>query len=234
MVASQPAGGGVHVRRAIVLGLSAALLAATLSGCGPQPSAESGGEVAPSRVETAGAPPVRDRASARAHLLADAAAAQVGRTTIYDPAYVVLAYPGGDVPIERGVCTDVVVRAMRALDVDMQVAVHEDMSRAWSAYPHSWGLKKPDPSIDHRRVPNLRVYFTREGKALPVTANAIDYQPGDIVTWELSPGIGHTGVVSSRRSDDGQRFLIVHNIGSGAKSQDVLFDYRITGHYRWF
>jgi uncharacterized protein YijF (DUF1287 family) len=222
------------MRRVIATGLCAVSLAVALMGCGPGPGATPAGGVAGSRIETAGTPPVEDRASRDAHRLADAAIGQVGRTTIYDPAYVTLAYPGGDVPIERGVCTDVVIRAMRALGVDLQVAVHEDMTRAWDAYPHSWGLKRPDPSIDHRRVPNLRVFFARKGKALPVTAKADDYQPGDIVTWELSPGVGHTGIVSSRRSDDGRRFLIVHNIGSGVKTQDVLFAYRITGHYRWF
>jgi hypothetical protein len=195
----------------------------------PEPSAGT------SRTVTPG---IADRATPRARLLAEAAASQVGRTTSYDAAYVVLAYPGGDVPIERGVCTDVVVRAMREMDVDLQVAVHRDMSRAFGAYPRKWGLKRPDSNIDHRRVPNLMTYFKRGGKSVPITTDPEDYRPGDFVTWELAGGrLPHIGVVSTQRSHDGERFMIVHNIGRGTQVEDVLFVPwigRITGHYRWF
>jgi uncharacterized protein YijF (DUF1287 family) len=176
-------------------------------------------------------PPVADRASPKAHKLAEAAMSQVGRTVSYDPAYVQLAYPGGDVPIAKGVCTDVLVRAFRSVGLDLQVAVHEDMSRHFSAYPQKWGLPKPDPNIDHRRVPNLQTYFKRQGKAVRVTASGADYWPGDVVTWTVA-GLPHTGIVSTQRSADGQRFCIAHNIGAGTQIEDMLFGYKITGHYR--
>lgn len=156
---------------------------------------------------------------------------QVGKTVRYDAAYVQLKYPGGDVPLDRGACTDVVVRAFRQLGTDLQVTVHEDMTRAFHRYPQSWGLPGPDANIDHRRVPNLQTYFTRTGKAVPVTRDAADYQPGDLVTWDVW-GRPHIGVVATRRSADGRRFCIAHNIGSGVQVSDDLFTYRITGHYR--
>lgn len=216
----------------------ACAVASLLAACG-QADAGRAGSPEPaggaSQVATTGIP---DRATPNARRLAEAAQNQVGRTTIYDPAYVVIGYPGGDVPIERGVCTDVVVRAMRELGVDLQVTVHEDMSRAFTAYPRKWGLKRPDPNIDHRRVPNLMTFFGRKDKALPITTDPADYRPGDLVTWELPGGhLPHIGIVSTQLSPDGRRFRIVHNIGSGTKVQDVLFDPgmgRITGHYRWF
>ncbi len=156
---------------------------------------------------------------------------QVGKTRSYDPAYRRLAYPNGDVPIETGVCTDVIVRAYRHAGVDLQVLVHEDMKRNFSAYPRNWGLRKADPNIDHRRVPNLATFFKRRGAALPVTRRGRDYRPGDVVTWKLSSGVPHIGLVSDVRKGD--RWLIVHNIGSGARLEDVLFAYELTGHYRW-
>lgn len=209
-----------------------------LAGCGQadvEQAAAPGPSAGASQAATSWVP---DRATPKARRLAEAAATQVGRTTVYDAAYVVIDYPGGDVPIQRGVCTDVVIRAMRELGVDLQVAVHEDMSRAFAAYPRKWGLKRPDPSIDHRRVPNLMTFFERKGKALPVTTDPADYRPGDFVTWEL-PGLRltHIGIVSTQRSPDGRRFMIVHNIGRGTQVEDVLFDPwvgQITGHYRWF
>jgi uncharacterized protein YijF (DUF1287 family) len=176
---------------------------------------------------------VADRASEKAHRAAHAAEAQVGRTVRYDAAYVELAYPGGDVPADRGVCTDVVVRAFREVGVDLQVAVHEDMSRTFRAYPRLWKLDHPDASIDHRRVPNLQTYFTRKGKARAVTSSAEDYQPGDVVVWRVYGGL-HMGMVSTRRSDDGQRFLVAHNMGAGTRVEDRLFEWRIVGHYRAF
>ncbi|HYK04368.1 MAG TPA: DUF1287 domain-containing protein [Thermoanaerobaculia bacterium] len=151
---------------------------------------------------------------------------QVGKTLSYDPAYRRIAYPNGDVPIATGVCTDVVIRAYRHAGVDLQVLVHEDMKRNFSAYPQHWGLRKPDTNIDHRRVPNLATFFRRQGAALPVTKRAGDYKPGDIVTWKLASGVPHIGIVSGRDR-------VVHNIGSGAREEDVLFAYELTGHFRW-
>jgi uncharacterized protein YijF (DUF1287 family) len=156
---------------------------------------------------------------------------QVGKTLSYDSAYRRLDYPGGDVPLATGVCTDVIIRAYRHAGVDLQVLVHEDMKRNFNAYPRNWGLRKPDPNIDHRRVPNLATFFRRKGAALPVTRKARDYKPGDVVTWKLSSGVPHIGLVSDVRK--GERFLVVHNIGSGAQIEDVLFAYELTGHYRF-
>ena len=162
----------------------------------------------------------------------DGAKAQVGKTVRYDSGYQAIRYPGGDVPLERGVCTDVVIRAFRAAGLDLQVLVHEDMKRSFSAYPRNWGLRRPDTNIDHRRVPNLATFFKRRGRAVPVTRRGADYRPGDLVTWRLSSGVPHIGVVSDIRRGD--RYLMVHNIGSGAQIEDVLFAYEVTGHYRWF
>jgi uncharacterized protein YijF (DUF1287 family) len=164
----------------------------------------------------------------------DGALEQTQVTTGYDPSYVAIAYPGGDVAAETGVCSDVIVRAFRKAGVDLQKEVHEDMAAAWPAYPKRWGLARPDTNIDHRRVPNLMTYFARQGKTAPVTNNKEDYQPGDIVTWDLGGGIDHIGLVSNLWSEAGDRFLIVHNIGAGTQAADVLFNWRITGHYRYF
>ena len=164
----------------------------------------------------------------------EAARSQVDVTTIYDPAYVKLAYPGGDVPLERGVCTDVVIRAFRAAGVDLQKAVHEDMRRSFKSYPRRWGLSRPDPNIDHRRVPNLMVYFDRQGKSVVVSADSADYVAGDVVTWDLGGGVPHIGIVSADSDPASNRRFIVHNIGQGAKLEDVLFAWKITGHYRAF
>jgi hypothetical protein len=166
--------------------------------------------------------------------LAQAARQQVGVTVIYDPAYVRLAYPGGDVPAERGVCADVLVRAFRvSADLDLQRLLHEDMRGHFSAYPSLWGLRQPDRNIDHRRVPNLRRYFERRGMAVPVSDRANDYRAGDIVSWRLGNGLAHIGLVSDRRGAGG-RPLVIHNIGHGAQEEDVLFAWTQTGHYRWF
>ncbi|HAX90484.1 MAG TPA: DUF1287 domain-containing protein [Cyanobacteria bacterium UBA11370] len=164
----------------------------------------------------------------------EGAIAQVNQTLYYDPSYVPLDYPNGDVPIERGVCTDVIVRAFRKGGVDLQKEVHSDMKLNFTAYPQNWGLTKPDPNIDHRRVPNLMTFFTRKGKALPVTQKAEDYQPGDVVSWKLSDGQDHIGLVTNLWSDETQNYLIIHNIGSGAQIENVLFQWKITGHYRYF
>ncbi len=154
----------------------------------------------------------------------------------YDPAYVRIPYPGGDVPADTGVCTDEVIRAYRAVGIDLQKEVHEDMVQNFSAYPgpSKWHLAKPDPNIDHRRVPNLMVFFSRKGESLPVTNRAEDYSPGDLVSWDLGGGVPHIGIVVDRESPQSGRYMVVHNIGEGPQMEDVLFDWKITGHYRYF
>lgn len=166
--------------------------------------------------------------------LVAAARRQVGVTTVYDAAYSKLDYPGGDVPRERGVCTDVIVRAYRdALDIDLQVLVHEDMREAFSAYPALWGLKKTDRNIDHRRVPNLQAFFKRAGASQAISEEGADYRPGDIVSQMLPGNLPHIAIVTDERTSDGSRPLVVHNIGAGARLEDVLLAYPITGHYRY-
>lgn len=159
---------------------------------------------------------------------------QVGKTPGYDPSYRRIAYPGGDVPIETGVCTDVVIRAFRHAGIDLQVLVHEDMKASFSAYPQSWGLRRPDPNIDHRRVPNLATFLRRRGMAVPITRRGADYLAGDLVTWRLASGVPHIGIVSDRPVPRSDRRAIVHNIGAGTRLEDVLFAFEITGHYRYF
>jgi len=158
------------------------------------------------------------------------ARSQVGVTVGYDPAYRKLEYPGGDVPQVTGVCCDVVVRALRKQGMDLQQLVHGDMEKNFALYPQKWGLKKADTNIDHRRVPNLMCYFERRGWSVPAGTNAASYRPGDVVTWELGKGLAHIGVVSDRKA--GTTPLIIHNIGSGAREEDILFSFTITGHYR--
>jgi uncharacterized protein len=166
--------------------------------------------------------------------IANAAQAQIGVTRHYDPAYRKLVYPGGDVPPERGVCTDVIVRALRvSRGIDLQKQVHEDVKANWDAYPHQkrWRLDRPDPNIDHRRVPNLMAYFTRAGYARPPTRVAANYLPGDIVAWDLGRGILHIGIVSDLKTAE-RVPLVIHNIGAGAREEDILFKYAVIGHYR--
>jgi uncharacterized protein len=154
----------------------------------------------------------------------------------YVSTYVHLDYPGGDVPADTGVCSDEIIRSYRAVGVDLQKEVHEDMAKNWADYPHEakWRQSRPDPSIDHRRVPNLMVFFSRKGEELPITERADDYSPGDIVTWDLGGDVPHIGIVVNVKSQETGRPLIVHNIGSGPKMEDVLFSWKITGHYRYF
>lgn len=167
------------------------------------------------------------------HPLATAARSQVGVTTTYDPAYVSMGYPGGDVPADRGVCTDVVIRALRkAFQFDLQKDVHLDMRAHFSSYPKTWGLRKTDRNIDHRRVPNLRTFFKRRGWSLAATDKPADYLPGDLVTCTVPPNLPHIMIVSDRRSTDGRRPLVIHNIGAGAREEDRLFEFPLTGHYR--
>ena len=166
--------------------------------------------------------------------IAMAARRQVGVTVRYDPAYRTLVYPGGDVPADRGVCTDVIVRALRtARAVDLQRQVHEDMKAHWDSYPHQrrWGLTKPDSNIDHRRVPNLMTFFKRAGYGVPITHAPADYLPGDIVAWNLGGGVLHIGIVTNPESIAGTP-RVVHNIGSGAREEDILFRFTVIGHYR--
>jgi uncharacterized protein YijF (DUF1287 family) len=164
----------------------------------------------------------------------EAAVERTSHEVRYDATYFVIDYPGGDVPAEVGVCTDEVIRAYRAVGVDLQKLVHEDMGRDFAAYPRKWGLKRPDANIDHRRVPNLMVFFERQGAALPITTDARDFKPGDVVTWDLGGGMTHIGVVVNVPSDaDETRMRIVHNIGAGPKMEDVLFNWKMTGHYRY-
>ena len=166
--------------------------------------------------------------------LVTAARSQIGVTLTYNPAYEKLAYPGGDIPIERGVCTDVVVHAYRKLGFDLQQLVHQDMKKAWDKYPHSqkWQLKKPDANIDHRRVPNLATFFSRHGTTIPASQQGRDYLPGDVVTWRLPGNLTHIGIVGDKRSATGVP-LMIHNIGAGTQEEDMLFKYAVTGHYRW-
>ena len=167
--------------------------------------------------------------------LIEAARNQIGITLTYDSAYRKLSYPGGDVPRSTGVCSDVVIRAYRAVGLDLQQLVHEDMANHFSLYPHQWGLKHTDTNIDHRRVPNLQVFFARRGRKLEISSDPKDYAPGDIVTWDLTPlahPLPHIGIVSDRK-DSGGTPLVIHNIGQGAQEEDTLFTYKITGHYRY-
>ncbi len=150
----------------------------------------------------------------------------------YDPTYYTIPYPNGDVPADRGVCTDVIIRAYRKLDIDLQKKVHEDMKVNFSKYPKKWGLKRTDTNIDHRRVPNLMVFFSRKGVSKKISDNPNDYIPGDVVTWDLEGNLTHIGLVVNKKSSDGKRYLIVHNIGGGQVVEDCLFAFKkITGHY---
>src|SRR6266852_4614030 len=166
-------------------------------------------------------------------LIIDGAVDQIGKTTSYDASYQKIEYPNGDVPIETGVCSDVIVRAFRRGGIDLQKDLHEDMRDNFSAYPTRWGMKGPDANIDHRRVPNLETYFTRKGKSLSTDGGSETFLPGDIVTWDLGLGTDHIGMVVNVWYKPTQRYLIVHNMGA-ARLEDVLFAWKITGHYRYF
>ena len=165
--------------------------------------------------------------------IVEAARQQIGVTVRYVPDYVSLKYPGGDVPEGTGVCTDVVIRALRKTGFDLQVLVHEDMKANFSRYPTNWGLKRTDRSIDHRRVPNLKTYFKRKGKSVVVTEDKADYLPGDLVTCTVAGRLPHIMIVSDKKDSKGVP-MVIHNIGSGTKEEARLFDFPITGHYRFF
>lgn len=180
------------------------------------------------------AAPARADEAERAAKLVAAAIERTKHFVLYDGSYRTIAYPGGDVPKNIGVCTDLVIRAYRkALGIDLQRRVHEDMKKYFGKYPRAWGLSRPDPNIDHRRVPNLETFLEHQGAALLVSRNGSAYRPGDLVTWRLNGSLPHIGVVTDRRSSDGKRPLIAHNIGAGPRVEDMLFDHPITGHYRW-
>jgi len=175
----------------------------------------------------------RAAAATTAERLVAAARRQVGVTLSYDPAYSVLAFPNGDVARAKGVCTDVVIRAYRdALGIDLQALVNADMKTDFAAYPKIWGLRRPDHNIDHRRVPNLAAYWTRQRARLPLSSDPGDWRPGDIFTAMTGGRFPHTGIVSDRTSAAG-RPLIIHNIGRGTREEDALFDHPLTGHFRW-
>lgn len=178
--------------------------------------------------------PLPTDASPQLKQLVEAAIEQSKVTTGYDPAWVKIDYPNGDVPAETGVCSDVVVRAFRRAGISLQKEVHEDMVRAWSEYPKKWAASGTDTNIDHRRVLNLMTWFKRRGKSLPVTNDRSDYLPGDVVAWDLNEGLEHIGILTNLSSEPEQHYLIVHNIGAGARVEDVLMTWKIVGHYRYF
>ncbi|SEB49476.1 hypothetical protein SAMN04489761_1035 [Tenacibaculum sp. MAR_2009_124] len=165
--------------------------------------------------------------------LSDAAISITKDEVTYDPSYFSITYPNGDIPLNKGVCTDVVIRSFRKLGIDLQKLVHEEMKHNFHLYPNIWGLKRTDTNIDHRRVPNLMIFFKRKGLVKKITKNSSDYKPGDIVCWNLYGGVTHIGIVINKKSKDKERYLIVHNIGSGQVIADCLFDYKIIGHYRY-
>jgi uncharacterized protein YijF (DUF1287 family) len=180
------------------------------------------------------AKPLPPNSSPQLKQFIDGAVEQSKVTTGYDPSYVKLDYPNGDVPSDTGVCSDVIVRAFRKTGIDLQKEVHEDMQGAWAEYPKKWGARGTDSNIDHRRVLNLTTYLTRQGKSLAVTVDRADYLPGDIVAWELSDGVEHIGIMTNLWSASEQHCLVVHNIGAGARLEDVLLAWKIIGHYRYF
>jgi uncharacterized protein YijF (DUF1287 family) len=230
---------GLKMRKTFALACCLSF-AALFAGCSAAGGSSAGAQAGAARAATpqtlkqVGAAPRVSSGSAFLDKLSDAAVERTGHEVRYDPTYFKIDYPGGDVPAEVGVCTDEVIRSYRAVGVDLQKLVHEDMADNFSLYPHTWGLKKPDTNIDHRRVPNLMVFFARQGAGLPLTQEARDYRPGDVVTWDLGGGLTHIGVVVGVPSaaDEG-RLQIVHNIGAGPKMEDVLFAWKITGHYRY-
>ena len=165
--------------------------------------------------------------------LSDAAVSIIDKSIEYDGSYTEIPYPNGDVDKTKGVCTDVVIRTYRKLGIDLQKNVHEDMAKNFAKYPQKWGLKGTDTNIDHRRVPNLEVFFARKGEKLAVTQNGNDYKTGEIVTWMIGNKLPHIGIVTNRKTADGKRNLIVHNVGNGQVMEDCLFRYKIVGHFKY-
>lgn len=165
--------------------------------------------------------------------LSESAMALTRKNVTYDGSYFSIEYPNGDVPSDKGVCTDVIIRAYRTLGIDLQKEVHEDMKANFHLYPKNWGLSRTDTNIDHRRVPNLMTFFERHGEVKKLSTDASDFVPGDIVCWDLGRGLTHIGIVVDKKSRDGKRNLIVHNIGAGQVVEDLLFDYKMIGHYSY-
>lgn len=176
-----------------------------------------------------------NQANSFAERLSQAAISIIDPSIDYDPAYFSIQYPNGDVPAKKGVCTDVIIRSYRKLGIDLQKEVHEDMLENFDAYLNlkNWGMTKTDTNIDHRRVPNLEIFFERKGTKLPVTQNSNDYKTGEIVTWMINDKLPHIGIVTNKKSKDGKRNLIVHNVGNGQVLQDCLFEYKIVGHFKY-
>ncbi|MCD9575179.1 DUF1287 domain-containing protein [Flavobacterium soyae] len=176
-----------------------------------------------------------NQANSFAERLSQAAISIIDPSIDYDPAYFSIQYPNGDVPAKKGVCTDVIIRSYRKLGIDLQKEVHEDMIENFDTYPNlkNWGMTKTDTNIDHRRVPNLEIFFERKGTKLPVTQNSNDYKTGEIVTWMINDKLPHIGIVTNKKSKDGKRNLIVHNVGNGQVLQDCLFEYKIVGHFKY-
>jgi len=230
---------GLMRRMTRALVLSCVLASVLATGCDALPRGDSGDRQTASREATTLVPVLtvnRDWRSGRIPFglrLSAAAEERALQRVIYDAAYVRIPYPNGDVAADRGVCSDEVVRAYRLMGVDLQRQVHEDMRRAFHAYPRRWGLSRPDPNIDHRRVPNLATFFTRHGTSLPVSARGRDYTAGDVVTFALPDGRPHIGIVTERMSADGERPLVMHNIGFGPQIEDMLFSLTVTGRYRY-
>lgn len=165
--------------------------------------------------------------------LSKAAISIIDASIKYDPTYFTIEYPNGDVPKNKGVCTDVIIRSYRKLGIDLQKEVHEDMKSNFLDYPKIWGLKKTDTNIDHRRVPNLETFFTRKGKKLEVSDDANNYKTGEIVTWIINGKLPHIGIVTNKISADGERPMLVHNVGNGQVLEDCLFNYKIVGHFKY-
>jgi uncharacterized protein len=208
------------------------LLAAALAAAGCQRVARMAG--APGSAADSGRASIPITSPVIRKVVEDAIA-QTEYTIYYDQSYVRLDYPGGDVPLDRGACSDVIIRAFRKGGVDLQKEIHEDMALSFGAYPRKWGLARPDTNIDHRRVPNMMTYFARRGRSLQLSRNPADYLPGDVVAWDLGGGTTHIGLVTNILSETSAGgYLVAHNIGSGVRVEDVLLRWEIIGHYRYF
>lgn len=206
-----------------------ALIALALAGCNSLPRLGSSPDSAAIEI------PVKEARTPELRKILESSRQQTKVTKNYTQEYFVIPYPNGDVPEDTGACTDVVIRAFRAAGVDLQKEVHEDMAKNFSSYPQKWGLTGTDTNIDHRRVPNLQTFFSRRGKSVPVTDDPVDYQPGDVVTWDLNgKGMTHIGIVSHIFNEATKRYYIIHNIGGGTRVEDRLFNWKLTGHYRYF
>jgi uncharacterized protein len=214
----------------LLAGLVIAMISSACSFRGREAAASSKSTPQGAAVEALTRRPVSDIPQIKK--LVDSAIEQTRQTFEYDPSYAKLAYPNGDVPVQRGVCADVIVRAFRNAGIDLQKEVHDDMTRHFSAYPGKWGARRPDSNIDHRRVANLMTLFERKSKSVSITSDSADYVPGDVVAWELDNRLLHIGLVTDAVAVDTQKYLIVHNIGAGARLEDVLMAWKIIGHYR--